>query len=528
MTDALLPLIIVTPLLAATLPLALGLRWSRIGWSVAAGTTLVTLALAAALARAVFAGGPIVHALGGFAGPVGIELVADELSALVVLLIAVVALAVLPFARIAGPRGAAFYSGYLLLTGGLFGLSLTGDLFNLFVFLEIVGLATYALVASSRSGEAAYAALKYLFVGTVGASLYLIGVGYAFMATGTLNMADMRSSLASVGYSDPLVQAAFGFILAGLAVKTALYPLHTWQPDAYQEAPDSVTAFIAALVSTVAAYAVIRIVYTVFTPAFLAANPLITDATIAVGSVSIIAGSVLAAAQSDVKRMFAYSSVAQFGMIVVAALLANTLALLGAVIHLIGHGLLKGGLFLSVGILREESGAETVRDYAMLGEQSPLPASALAVLALALVGVPPSVGFLGKWYMILGAVEAGHWPVAALIIASTLLTLLYVTRLLSSLYFAGYPNADEETRTDDSTPATDGGTPDGDDVEEPADETDDGTDADGIAGDAVAESTGVSRAALLVAALFAAAAIGLGFAGAGFETMLDPFMERVL
>jgi len=524
MTGGLLPLAIVTPILAATLPLALGLRWRRAGWPVAVLALLVTLGLAAGAVRQVLAGGRTTHELGGFPPPVGIELVADGLSAPLALLIPAVALGVLAFARTAGPRGPAFYSAYLLLVGGLLGMTLTGDLFNLFVFLEVVGLTTYALVAANRSGEAAYAALKYLFVGTVGASLYLIGVGYAFLATGTLNMADLRSSLAAVGHGDPLVQAAFGFVLAGLAVKTALFPVHTWQPDAYQRAPDAVTALIAALVSTVAAYAIVRVIYTVFTPAFLAANPVLTDVAIGFASVSIVAGSLLAAAQRDVKRMFAYSSVAQFGMIVAAALLANALALLGAVVHLIGHGLIKGGLFVATGVIAEETGARRVRDYAALGDRLPFPAGGLALLALALVGVPPSVAFLGKWYMILGAVEAGRWPVAVLIVASTLLTLLYVARLLSSLYFAGEPVVGTADDPPEPAAVADGGEAAGATSGRGSAGRADGGDP-GASG---ASTDGVDRATLVVLAAFALAAVGLGFAGVGFEALLEPFMERVL
>jgi len=528
MAGDLLPLAIVTPILAATLPLALGLRWRRAGWPVAVLATLVTLGLAAGVVRQVLTAGRTTHELGGFPPPVGIELVADGLSAPLALLIPAVALGVLAFARTAGPRGPAFYSACLLLVGGLLGMTLTGDLFNLFVFLEVVGLTTYALVAADRSGEAAYAALKYLFVGTVGASLYLIGVGYAFLATGTLNMADLRSSLAAVGYSDPLVGAAFGFVLAGLAVKTALFPVHTWQPDAYQRAPDAVTALIAALVSTVAAYAIVRVIYTVFTPAFLAANPVLTDVAVAFASVSIVAGSLLAAVQEDVKRMFAYSSVAQFGMIVAAALLANALALFGAAIHLIGHGLIKGGLFVATGVIAEETGGRRVADYADLGDRLPLPAGGLALLALALVGVPPSVAFLGKWYMVLGAVEAGRWPVAVLIVASTLLTLLYAARLLSSLYFAGDPVLGDAGGGQEPAVAADGGGG----VETGPSNGSGGANADGHGnadgGDPGPSTGGVDRATLVVLAAFAIAAVGLGFAGVGFEALLEPFMERVL
>ncbi|MFO7833336.1 MAG: proton-conducting transporter membrane subunit, partial [Halohasta sp.] len=340
--------------------------------------------------------------------------------------------------------------------------TLTGDLFNLFVFLEIVGLVTYALVASDDSGEAAYGALKYLFLGTVGASLYLIGVGYAFIATGTLNMLDLQAQLATVGYTDPLVQAAFGFILVGFMLKIALFPLHTWQPDAYTYAPDSVSAYISALVSTVAAYALIRISFDVFTVDFFAANPLLADGVVVVASISIVVGSLLAAMQTTVKRVFAYSSVAQFGMIVAAIGLTSETALRGAVIHLVGHGLMKAALFMGAGLLASAYGARTISSYAGLASRAPFAAGAIAVTGLALVGIPPSVGFVGKWFIGLGAVEEGAWGLAVVIFVSTLLTLTYVARLIEALYFDrpdgpyGHAAVDHAVDADDRTVA-DGG-----------------------------------------------------------------------
>ncbi len=533
MSDLLLPLLVVIPIVAATVPLALGLRYDEVGWPVAAVTTLGLAGLAAAVAFEAYTTGRFAHELGGFAPPVGIELVADELSAAVVLLVAFVALLTLAFSRVAGPRGNAFYSGYLLLTGGLMGVVLTGDLFNMFVFLEIVGLTTYALIAADRSGASAYASVKYLVLGTVGASLYLVGVGYVYLATGTLNMIDLQSALADVGYTDPLVQAGYAFIVAGFALKIALFPVHTWQPDAYQRAPDSVTTFVAALVSTAGAYALIRVTYTVFTVDFLAANEAISAGLLAVAGVSILAGSALAAMQSDLKRMFAYSSVAQFGMIAAAVALANETALLGGIIHLVGHGLLKFGLFLAAGLLALGYGARRVADLASLARRAPYTSGALAVLGLALVGIPPSIGFLGKWYIAVGAVEvsladggaAGFW-IAGVVFISTLFTLAYVARLMEQLYFAGVGLSDhghgEEGGHDDSSSAVvsaDGGhLPPVDDEPVPP-----RPGAPTIAGVPDRVPTG----AFVVLIATTVAAVALGFAGFVFADLFDPFLSEV-
>jgi multicomponent Na+:H+ antiporter subunit D len=508
MTDVALPLLIAVPIVAAVLPLLSSLLTSATGWHVAVVACAVEAGLAALVVRAVYGGERLVHAVGGYPAPHGIELVGDGLSAPIVGLIATVSLGVLAFARTAGPRRNSFYSAYLLLVGGLMGITVTGDLFNLFVFLEITGLATYALVAADRSGESAIAALKYLILGTTGASLFLIGVGYAFISTGTLNMVDLSEQLADI-YTNRAVLASFGFIVVGLSLKAAIFPLHTWQPDAYTYAPDTVTTFISALVSTVAAYAIGRVILTVFTVSFFEAVPLAQDAVLAFAAVSILAGSALAVVQTELKRMFAYSSISQFGLVIAAFALATPDSVLGGVIHLVGHGLMKGGLFATAAILATAHGARTVDDLARLGYRSRVPAAVVGVLGLALVGVPPSIGFLGKWYIGVGAVRAGVWPVAVVVFLSTMLTLAYIARLLERLYFAD-PDAA-------ATPAA-----------EPSAVADGGPAADDTARPDTRAPEAVSTGMLAVVVVTAMVVVALGFATGVFETLLDPFIGGVL
>ncbi|MBX0302838.1 monovalent cation/H+ antiporter subunit D family protein [Haloarcula salinisoli] len=467
-------LLVVLPIIGASVPLVASLYTDRSGWSIAVVTMLGHAALAGLLAERVWTDGVVSYAVGGFALPYGIELVVDGLSLAVVLLISAISLGVLAYARHAGPHENTFYSQLLLLVTGLTGMTVTGDVFNLYVFLEITGLAAYGLVASGREASAAVAALKYLIVGTVGASLYLLGVGYALAATGTLNMADMSGKLAAVGYDSTLVLTAFGLMVGGLSVKVALFPLHTWQPDAYANSPDSVSAFISALVSTVSAYALARLLFSVFTVDFLTAVPAARWALIVVASVSIVAGSALAVSQASVQRMLAYSSVSQFGLVIAGFAVATPIAVVGATVHLVGHAVMKGGLFAATGIIERETGATTIGGYAGMGGRTPLAASAFTVLALGMVGVPPAIGFVGKWYILVGAVEAELWPVVAVLLASTLLTLAYFARLGERLYFAE-PTIREEGSIADggeesdglrasSEPRFDGG--DGDDGEE--------------------------------------------------------------
>ncbi len=502
MTDAIV-LAVVAPILGAAVSLAAGTRWDRSGWLVAVATCLVELLLAGVILAAVLQGGRLSYELAGFAPPAGIELVADGLSAPVVLLVAAVALAVLAYARQAGPRGNAFFTVYLLLVAGLAGVTLTGDIFNMYVFLEVTGLAAYALVASGDSARSAVAGLKYLIVGTVGASLFLLGAGYAFIATGTLNMADLAARLPEAGYGSRLVLAAFALLVVGLLVKVALFPVHSWQPGAYASSPDSVSTLIAALVSTVSAYALARILLSVFTVDFFAAVPAARDAVVYAAAVSIVAGSALAVMQADIKRMLAYSSVSQFGMIIAAFAMVSSTATTGGLIHLVGHAVIKGGLFAAAGVVAVRTGGRTVDDYAGLVGRAPVAAAATGVLGLSLVGVPPSVGFVGKWYVAVGAVEEGLWPLAVVILVSTVLTLAYVARVIERMYFA-----EPAAETDPST----------------------GTDPAGSPGLSAVSTDGgpvVSPGMVAVVVLAAVAAVALGFAGGAFQTVLEPTLAEV-
>ncbi|WP_440772627.1 proton-conducting transporter transmembrane domain-containing protein [Natronorubrum sp. DTA28] len=522
-------LLVAVPILLAAVPIVLGLRFERTGWSVAALTTTALTAATVYLAAAVYETGRVVHVLGGWGETedrpqgVGIELVADEFSVLIALLVTVTAAGVLAYTRVGGPRGNTFYTGYLLLIGGLLGLSLTGDVFNMFVFLEIVGLATYAMIAAADGPESAVAALKYLILGTMGASLYLIGVGFLFMATGALNMEVLGEAIplvAEEGGSDlTLLRAAFAFIFIGFALKVAQWPLHTWQPDAYQHAPDGVTPVIAALVSTVSAYALGRIMYNVFGPEFLTATPYLTEVVVTVGCVSVLAGSTLAVIQRDVKRMFAYSSVAQFGLIVAAYGLVTQTAFVGAVIHLIGHGVIKAGLFVAAGVVALGYGARTVNEYAGLAEHRPFTAGSIAILLIALIGIPPSAGFIGKWYVAVGAVEAEVWPVAVVIFLSTMLTLAYSARLLEKMYFT--PATPVESPHPPGRVAADGGADTGGDTGHEG--------ATALDRDSIRRGSpdAVSIGMLGILVVIAVVAVLLGFAGGAFFEWLEPFTSEV-
>jgi multicomponent Na+:H+ antiporter subunit D len=274
-----------------------------------------------------------------------------------------------------------------------------------------------------------------------------------------------------------------------------------------------VSGLISALVSTVAAYALIRIVFTVFTVDFLAANEFAQTVLVAGAVVSIVVGSVLAVTQREIKRMLAYSSVSQFGLVVGAIAVANGTALTGAMIHLVGHAIMKGGLFLTSGLIADETDARTIDAYEGLAERTPIGAAAFGVLALGMVGVPPAVGFVGKWYIALGAVEGRAWPLAVVILASTLLTLAYFARVLERIYFR-----------DAASAAVDGASADVDtDTGQPRTVVTDGVGTETVTR-AARVSTGM-RATVLAAAVLA---VVLGVAAFEYGQLLEPTIERLL
>jgi multicomponent Na+:H+ antiporter subunit D len=446
----LLSLLVAWPLLAAVGPLVLARRWPG---AAQFGTALVLagqVALAGLVLAVVATDGPLSYVVGGIPAAFGIGLLADRLSAALALLVAVGALGAFLSDRAThdGPYG----SLWLLLVAGLTGVVVTADLFNLYVFLEISGLAAYALVAHARGTDAALAALKYLLAGTVGATLYLLGVGYAFVATGTLAMADLAPALAAAGHDSTLVVASFALLAVGLGVKLALFPLHTWKPDAYSAAPPAVAAALAALGSTVAAYALVRVTYGVFGAAFFEAVPTVRTVLLAAAAASVVAGGVLALRATDVRRLLAYSSVSQFGLVALGVGLASPTALAGALVALVGHAVAKGGLFVAAGSFDRTYGVRSVADYAGLARRTPLGAFSVAALAVSLVGLPPTVGFAGKWLLALGAVETGQWVVAAVVVLSTLLSLAYAGRLVERLYL-GESGAEGTVAADGGLPA---------------------------------------------------------------------------
>ncbi len=431
-------LVVIVPLIAA--PFCILLRNSVAAWAWATVVCLVTMALAVQLLQQVWLGGTISYDLGNWPGPWGIVYRVDELGAFVVLIVAALAAIVLPYAKtsiereIPKERHYLVYCMLLLCIAGLLGMAVTSDAFNLFVFLEISSLATYVLVGIGQDRRALTAALRYLILGTLGATFYVIGIGMLYQMTGSLNMTDLATLLPAV-QDTRTVHAALAFIVVGFGLKLAMFPLHFWLPNAYTFAPSAVTVFLAATATKVAIYSLIRLIFTVFGDIEPLETYNLRFAVIILAVAGMFAGSLMAIFQTNIKRMLAYSSVAQVGYMILGISIGNALAMAGGIIHMFNHALMKGALFMVMGCVMYMLGSVKLEDMAGLGKRMPFTAAAFVAGGFSLIGVPLTVGFVSKFYLVQGALLAGWWPIALLIMLSSLLAIIYVWRVVEMMYF---------------------------------------------------------------------------------------------
>ena len=438
------PLQVVVPLIAA--PVSLFFRSPRAAWVFALVVTWTSFIVACLLLGRVLQEGVVSYALGGWLPPYGIEYRIDAANGLLLVIVSGIGASVMTFARqsllaeIEERNQANFFAVFLLAFTGLLGVTITGDAFNVFVFLEIASLSSYVLVAMGgpRDKRALSAAMSYLIAGTIGATFFVIGIGLLYMATGTLNMADLAARIAELGDSR-LVRAAFAFIVVGIGLKLALFPLHLWLPNAYTYAPSVVTIFLAATSTKVAVYVLMRFIFTVFGTRFEFQGLTLTYLFLPLALVGMFVPSIVAVFQTDVKRLLAYSSIAQIGYMLLGISFATVPGLTAATIHIFNHALMKGALFMSVAAVALRMGTTDVAAFAGIGRRMPWTMGAFAAAGLSLIGVPLTVGFVSKWLLIEAALSAGEWWAAVLVVSSSLIAVAYVWRILELAYLETAP-----------------------------------------------------------------------------------------
>ncbi len=449
------------PVLIVLLPLFGGLLsifMHRFAWLWATAVTSAIFACSIALLdRVNDADNHIVdYFLGGWPAEWGIGYRVDPLNAYVILVISLISLAATIYSRdsvkdeISDDRHHHFYSVWLLAIAGLIGITVTGDTFNVYVLLEISSLTVYTLIAmgAKRDRRALTAALKYLILGSIGATFILLGIGYLLMLTGTLNMADMADVLAAKHSAGELlnnrtVLVAFAFLMVGLSLKMALFPLHMWLPNAYTYAPSAVSVLVASTATKVGVYMAFRFVFTIFGSAFAVKN---LDLLTLCACLGIVVSSLAAIRQNNVKRILAYSSVGQLAYIVLGFSLANESGVTASIIHIFNHAVIKGAMFMAVGAVVLRVGSSRLSDFRGLGRRMPLTMGAFTLGGFGLIGLPLTAGFVSKWFLVVGALNRGYWWIAFVVLLGGVLALIYVWRVVEVVFFGTPEDPDRNYR----------------------------------------------------------------------------------
>ena len=437
---------VVLPMLIA--PIVALLRPRGLAWAASTVASLMSFAIAIAMAMGTYAGQTYGYTMGGWEAPYGIELNVDAFSSLMLLIVTGASSLALLAGKssidqtIEDDRQPLFYSAWLLVLSGLAGILVSADAFNIFVFMEISSLASYVVIAGGADRRALPAVFKYLIMGTIGATFYLIGVGLIYMMTGTLNLADMELRIHEVADQRPILVAA-GFITVGLALKAAVFPLHVWLPNAYTYAPHAVTVFLAACATKVSLYVLLRFDFMVFQQNLLGHELQFAAFLMPLAVLAILVGSAVALFETNIKRLLAYSSIAQIGYILLGASLVTVTGLTASVLHMFNHSLAKGGMFLAVMALAMRYSHLDLQSLAGAARKMPWTMGAFIIAALSLIGVPGTAGFISKWTLISAALDAGPLSIflIAVIVVGSLMAVVYIWRIIEITWFA--PAADE-------------------------------------------------------------------------------------
>jgi multicomponent Na+:H+ antiporter subunit D len=429
---------VVVPLMAA--PLIVVLRRETVAWMIMAAVSAFMLVGALLLFAEVRQHGVLTYAMGSWPAPWGIEYRLDAANAFLLVLLGIVAAVVAPFAwksvaaEVSREQRYLFYALYCLCLAGLAGITVTGDAFNIFVFLEISSLSTYVLIALGRDRRALMASYQYLILGTVGATFFVIGVGLLYLETGTLNLSDLAVRLVAIRGKHSVL-AALAFITVGMSLKLALFPLHMWLPNAYAYAPSAVSSMLAAVATKVSVYVLMRFYFSVFGVGAIFGELPMADLLVLLAVAAMFVAAAAAIWQDNLKHMLAYSSISQIGYITLGIGLVSPAGLTAGVLHLFNHGITKGALFLLAGCIAMRLGSVRFDRMAGIGRTMPWTCAGIVVGGMSLIGVPATAGFVSKWYLVVAAIETAPRWIALLPLASSMLAVAYVWRFVEIAYF---------------------------------------------------------------------------------------------
>ena len=438
-------LVVLTPLMMSLIVVLISNNF--LSWLLTLFTTLITFIFSLLLYQEVFLHTAISYALGNWVPPLGIEYLIDKVSIIPIIIIALISFLATFFASKIMPAEinnssiSKVYSLWLLAIAGLIGLVTTGDAFNLFVFLEISSLASVALVAmgGQKDKQALVAAYNYLILGAIGATFYVIGVGLLYGITGTLNLADLSNRIAEISDNKALI-AGFGFMVIGIMLKAAVFPLHIWLPRAYAYAPSAVSVLLAATATKASLYILARILFSVFDISDNLVTYTLQYIILPLSILAMFAGTIMAIYEKDIKRLLAHSSIAQIGYITLAFAIGTKASVAAGFIHLFNHALIKGALFMAITSMGFYINKRiTINNLSGLGRAMPITFVCFVICSLSLAGIPLTAGFISKLYIIKASISADGIWIAFLILASSALSVVYLWKMIEALWFHESP-----------------------------------------------------------------------------------------
>ncbi len=441
MGNLLLLVIVLAPLFASVLIPLLKRKSKAVPLILSAISVGMSFFASIALAYVIYFHGRISYNLGGWGLPWGIELAGDYLNIVFAVTVAGVGFLTIIYSweyinrLLSVEKQRTFYYSLLcLMLGSIQAFLLAGDLFTMFIYISVFSLAGVALIAIGGEDQAVWAAVRYLILSTVGGVFLLLGIALLYYFTGTLNMVELSHRLSGVAGTKSVLTAVV-LLIVGFSVKAALFPLHVWMPDAHAFAPSPVSAVLSGLVIEMGAYGILRSMLFLFQLKISAITVSVSHILCWMAGAAIIYGAVAAIFQKDLKLIFAYSSVSQIGYIVLGISLGSYLGLLGGLLHIVNHAVLKSTLFLCAGALFYKTGRRDLDQLRGMGKKMPFTCGALAIAALAMIGMPPFCGFVSEWYICLGAIDSGHIGFAVVMLAGSLLSVVYYMKVINSLYF---------------------------------------------------------------------------------------------
>ncbi|MFH1868189.1 MAG: monovalent cation/H+ antiporter subunit D family protein [Candidatus Omnitrophota bacterium] len=423
-----IPFFVILPLAGAFIISLLGRKIKILPDALGSIVSFCLFCLSLAAVKAVYTHSVIVYSVGSWKPPVGISMVLDGFSAFMLVTVNLAAFAIALYAINYMEKFTAkwkFYTLFLLMIAGMNGVIITGDLFNLFVFLEIASVASYALVAFGTEKHELEAAFKYAVMGAVGSLFILVGIVFLYSYTSTLNMADMANVLSKKGMGNiwPMVSVLF---IMGFGLKAALVPFHAWLPDAHPSAPAPISAMLSGvLIKSLGIYTICRLFFNV-----IGVNPALSSILLFLGALSMVAGGLLALGQWDFKRLLAYSSISQIGYIVLGIGLGTPLGILGGLFHLFNHSIFKSLLFLNSGAVEYSTGTRDLKQMGGLSKKMPVTGATSFIASMSIAGIPPFNGFWSKLFIIVAAVQAGRHGYAFLAVLVSVLTLAMYIKVL--------------------------------------------------------------------------------------------------